>query len=314
LPPPTFDDKANSGTGSRGEIEERYIKNYQTHVENMIRRALDSFETAPRLSHVPFTIIRNGKCNAYAFQGSGEYRYRIVVYDGLIFGLLKNFCSACMHPEMKSWLPEGVSPLHCVPLLESTARQFLILHELAHIVNGHLDIYSTANSGFVIAEAASDSHIVISAMDSQAFEINADSTAAVIAFESAIRVHLEARNPVPSEGVKRVEQIDVFYRNCELAIRLYFFAVAQLFILLGPRIDDPEKLETLSHPPAFLRMAFIAQQADLWLDRKHPGLIQSSLLELSADAYGKAENCLSEGQKGFSSPSDVLWLSDPRVL
>jgi hypothetical protein len=316
--PRAFDDQGwirdHGGISERSEQTKRgYIESVRVSSQEMIRRGLLSFETAPRLTYVPFEVVKNEQRNAFAMIGRGSDQYRIVFYDGLVFGMLNDLIAACQHPEFQSWLPRGQSAVDCSAMLSLISREFLLWHELAHIINGHLDLCSASNLGFIIAEADGEKHNLMKAMDLQAFEINADSTAAIVAFKSLVTWHLNVRDQALPDDVQNKDSLIAFYGDLSLAMRLFFFAIARIFLILGPKISDPERLEMLSHPPAFLRIASIAQQASVLLTRDYPGLLNEPLLDLSAEAYARANKCLASPETGFGSPSHLEWLLDNRV-
>jgi hypothetical protein len=260
---------------------------------------------------VPFCFLTNDKVNAFALR-SEKHQYRIAFFDGLLFGLLKNLSIAVMHPGMRDWIPEGVSPPDCAILLTFIAYDFLISHELAHIVNGHLALMMYKGLGFMVSEAVGDKRNSLGTMDCQALEFDADVTAAVIGFKSVMNLHRQIREPAVSEKERTSHYIYTLLDDGSVGIRLFFFAIARLFLLLGPDEYDLDSLEKLDHPPNYLRMVYIAQELNRIYTRDNPGLAETPFLKLAREAYSKSEKCLLNDQKGFSSASHVKQMGDPR--
>jgi hypothetical protein len=309
-----FDDEAwlrsRNDSLTRTPLESEGVTKFEPHARKIIQRGLAGFGTAPRLSDVPFCFLTNDEVNAFALR-SEKHQYRIAFFDGLLFGLLKNLSIAAMHPGMKDWIPEGVSPQDCDILLTFIAYDFLISHELAHIVNGHLALMMDKGLGFMVSEAVGDKRNSLGTMDCQALEFDADVTAAVIGFKYLMNLHRQIREPAVSEE-ERTHYIYTLLNEGTVGIRLFFFAIARLFLLLGPDEHDLDSLEKLDHPPNSLRMVYIAQELNRIYLRDYPGLVETPFLQLAAEAYSKAEKCLLNDQKGFSSDSHVKQMGDPR--
>lgn len=132
--------------------------------------------------------------------------------------------------------------------------QFLILHEIGHIVRGHNGYLSSLINGFVWSEvegSVNKSH-GITFLDSQTLEMDADSFALNQSF-------LASANFIdnPSLWDKQNPQLNLLYRNFPNALEHWTFAIYSFFRLLGFNEINLEKARQRSHPPPAIRMGML---------------------------------------------------------
>ncbi|MGR9420684.1 hypothetical protein [Rhizobium leguminosarum] len=132
--------------------------------------------------------------------------------------------------------------------LEFMATEWLVMHEIGHIVNGHLAVGSTANGLTYILEQdpAADRDYNIT---SQALEVDADCFANMFCLQYSLGRPLD----VEKDGASQDEI---------LVARLKPYLFSMLSVLRG--FDHaPLRLETLfdsDHPPGCIRMSYLSAQ------------------------------------------------------
>lgn len=133
--------------------------------------------------------------------------------------------------------------------LDSTALEWLVLHELGHIVNGHLALGKTVNGVTYILEydLEADRNENIS---HQALEMDADCFANLFCLQGALTRRLS------------IDQIDTGDEGKRVEKRLQSYVFAVLAIIRG--FDyAPFEIETLfdsDHPPGGVRMGYLLAQ------------------------------------------------------
>jgi len=176
-----------------------------------------------------------------------------------------------------------------VILLSHLAMQFLALHELGHIVRGHIDY--RLNNGQSTPHEDSTIHMVKiggqSGLLSQGMEFDADffATHNGMAFYSNSFKGLE----LPLDGRMRV-------------MGLWVFAVCSLFRVFGLIPNDAVQLDDYSHPPVGMRMYVLLSTYANRLQEESEIFFGKRLSKEEISKYIK--NCLLDVETGFREIGD----------
>jgi len=192
------------------------------------------------------------------------------------------------YPEHERF-PQDEDRRDGVILLTHLAMQFLALHELGHVVRGHLDYQ--LNKGRSTPHEDTSIHMLKpggqSGLHSQGMEFDADYYATYngMAFHSRSFQGIE----LPIDGQMRV-------------MGLWVFAVCSLFRVFGLIPNDAVQLDNYSHPPIGMRMYMLLSN------------YANRLIEESEDFFGRKlskeeiskyiQNCLLDVETGFREIGD----------
>ncbi|MGI4760603.1 MAG: hypothetical protein ACRYF0_07855 [Janthinobacterium lividum] len=148
--------------------------------------------------------------------------------------------------------------------LTALALQFICMHEIGHIANGHLLFKKSINGQLKWLELTlSDvDERVISPIHSQVLEWDADRFALLQSFALIMRGH--DNNTL--FGERRVE----VFKDLKSVIHLWYFAIRSTFRLFGFKSHDIERLKEYSHPPSGLRSHMLSA-AMYYIIHNHQG-------------------------------------------
>jgi hypothetical protein len=142
--------------------------------------------------------------------------------------------------------PKNPVRYYLAQLLTAYSIKYLLLHEYAHIIFGHLDFLNSQNNSFECSELTYNNFKNgIDPLTSQILELDADSYAIYTAIKE-ILVLQENSSLIKDELLP-------FYKDLSTAIKVWLFAVYTLFRLFGNSVPKVEDLKKLSHPPSGIR-------------------------------------------------------------
>lgn len=125
--------------------------------------------------------------------------------------------------------------------LLNSALQFLILHELGHIINGHVDLIEEWSGIPFISEMADTAEKSdISKLDFQTLEFDADSFATNIGLQ-IIFIQYKTKEQLQ-------EHVQPFFKSLEDAIFLWSFSTYAIFRFLDTNKYDFNGLDNYLHP------------------------------------------------------------------
>ena len=153
------------------------------------------------------------------------------------------------------------------------ALEFLIRHELAHVMNGHLELLRSQAGLESYLEIGTKPVLEITALDLQTLECDADSSAGTFSLESLIsglEISGDFMAKISLPNVKTIEQ---------LKIHDHLFAIYSLFLLFEDSATDEVSLSERSHPPAVLRQYQI-------LTSTYEALVHQRLTQLASWLWG----------------------------
>jgi hypothetical protein len=160
--------------------------------------------------------------------------------------------------------------------LTLTSLEFLFLHEMVHLRNGHVDYLKSLYPEAVFAEAYSkETHHKLSPLISQALEMDADSIASVQLFRARLieSYHLKSRLPNLEPFIT-----DVFNATCRDELTIVWNCAFSVYFMFS-LFDQPEwTLENqilLSHPTAPFRANAFSNV--LWNAFENPELFEGTL-------------------------------------
>lgn len=265
------------------------LKNILSICTQLVGAHLLRYKNSPRV-HISFLI--NNKLGAVAAKDKESGDYFIGLYIGSVWVLRAFFSAMLCSPKVLTWVGdvsvEEVSKLdnpfmintetlmeflnanpdqRLVPndpvrwdaaqILTSYAMQFLALHELGHIVRGHVDYYNLLAEESPIHKLLADSGAqVLPNVDQlglklQAMEWDADYFAT---FHGALASYQVHNVPLSTEENKEV-------------LELWLFAIYSTFRLLSLFPYNANVLASRSHPPAGIRMNMVLNVAGEQIDR-----------------------------------------------
>lgn len=215
-------------------------------------------EQNPKFPKVHIDLIDNDSFNACAFKNKDMYFIGINI--GTIVELYLFFNYILAFPNILSFI--GDSKLENKPKSESLsdiispkceirknyanglfhfAILFLIMHEYAHIVNGHIDYKNSKTGSSFIFEMVKSCD---SGLNSQAIEFDADNFAAFVGITNIIGRYKNRFNLNP---ITRP-----FFNSLDEAIFLWAFSTYTVFRHLVHFVYDFDNLDKYSHPfPGF---------------------------------------------------------------
>jgi|GEM_PF-6123403 len=139
-------------------------------------------------------------------------------------------------------------------LYNEWVRTFLIFHEICHILRGHNGYLSSISSKFEWSEFnLYDKPAFFSSLDSQTFEMDADSFATNCAFNQGRHFLI-----TPNERPKGIEFVFESYKSF---LSHWVYAIYSFFRISGLQsfkvLFDESKCYNYSHPPAPVRLSMI---------------------------------------------------------
>jgi len=192
------------------------------------------------------------------------------------------------YPEQKRF-PKDEDRRNGVILLAHLAMQFLALHELGHIVRGHLDY--KLNNGQSTSHEDTTIHMVKiggqSGLHSQGMEFDADyyATHNSMAFHS-----------------RSFQGIELPLDNQMGIIGLWVFAVCSLFRVFGLIPNDAVQLNNYSHSPMGMRMYMLLSNYANRLQEESEIFFGRRLNKEEISKY--IQNCLLDVETGFREIGD----------
>jgi hypothetical protein len=129
--------------------------------------------------------------------------------------------------------------------LDFVAFEWLVLHELGHIVNGHLAVGRSLNGlTYILEDNASDSRD--ENLTSQTLEMDADSFATLLSIQNAMRRKLPLETKEMSLPIVT-----------SLRIKSFVFAIMTIIRSFDEAAFEQEAIFDLDHPPGGVRMRYL---------------------------------------------------------
>jgi hypothetical protein len=190
---------------------------------------------------------------------------------------------------------------HFTVNLSSLAFYFLVMHEVGHLRNGHLDVLK--NSGIrELTEINPSNEFTRDPLLRQTLEIDADAYAADKSIGFAIeRIGIKADGGSPAVGA-----FHDAYADYERALRTLAFAVYVLFRIFGTRDYPAESIGTATHPLSWLRLRITFQVIGDLVARATNGLVRPEQF------YDYAFESIVEAEESIAMisarPVDLHWV------
>ena len=164
------------------------------------------------------------------------------------------FIDTMPHPER---LPNCPIRMRVAARFAHTALNFLLLHELGHIRNGHLPyLFTDTKTMPMLAEAEAKPPGDRDMLAVHTFENDADSHAVVHGVNAVI--DLTSRSPQPPDA----DPLDTLYASPERSLYAYLLPVYALLRSFGKTADwSPETIWESTHPPAAIPFDRAGQRA-----------------------------------------------------
>ncbi len=172
-------------------------------------------------------------------------------------------------------------------ILSDIVIEFLVSHEYAHIIYGHVDYKHSILGTFEIneGEIAMRTGQSPDPLISQTLEMDADSGATNWGLASLNRklTQPELLNP----------QIRQFYRNWPDMLKMWVFAVYTFFRIIGHQ-NDVRTMQTYLHPPPSVRAHLILGNICTIFERKYDTSILNQIPNICVGAARHVENMFAE--------------------
>jgi hypothetical protein len=244
------------------------LERHRRNVEKWLRDVRELH--CPKMGPVHFDYVENTAINAVAFEADGHEF--VGVWVGAMASIYSFFgcmlanrnllpdigvVSAEIEFEPKvddaEWLlriPKDPARKAYAHLLSTIAVEFLFQHELGHLMNGHVRLLNKLKGINYVVEFEARPSQVLSNLDLQMLEMDADSFAVGQGMATVLgRLH-EQGKVFPADWRQ-------WYENPRHALFTWLFSVYSLFRLLyrGPvNLDD---LEAAGHPPPGIRISMV---------------------------------------------------------
>jgi hypothetical protein len=164
-----------------------------------------------------------------------------------------NFFHPGPHTELGHIVPLCAQRQHFTVNLTTLAFHFLVMHEIGHVRNGHLDMLQNLGVQGLAEITSARMESPIDPLLRQALEIDADAYAASRSIEYAIqRTCID-----PGALVPAAEAFGHAYGDDERALRTLAYAIYVLFRIFvhgDPALDN---FVTSRHPPSWIRLRCI---------------------------------------------------------
>ncbi|HEY9048287.1 MAG TPA: hypothetical protein VIN08_20410 [Ohtaekwangia sp.] len=185
-------------------------------------------------------------------------------------------------------IPQDKLRLEFAILCTNHAFDFLIYHEIAHILRGHVGyLASLIENNFYWREFDNLSQRSKLPSDvSQTLEMDADS------FATNRSLNIIASN---LKDTKQVNEIFRFaFKDWSTILPIWVFSIYSLFRLFGYRQYAVEDAKKLSHPPSSIRMALIAGNIVTLFELKYGKELIPSVVKDIIESTKAAEDAFSE--------------------
>jgi hypothetical protein len=201
---------------------------------------------------------------------------------------LRNACEAD-HPTYV-FLPNDQTRVNAAMLLTEVALEFVIFHEIGHIVGGHLEI---PRKGRCLSAIAEFQH-AINEPGNSTFQHVLECDADAFACHTIYWIHTPEKIAVIMRDLLNASEWQPKY----FALITYIMAISVLFRVLNPKAPLTIDASNSSHPHPAVRACLVASSAMSWgLD---DGIVtDESLSKIAAESVGNiesvwAELCLSD--------------------
>jgi len=284
-------------------------------------------EYAPDRQEIYLDLLDNPAVNAYATIQTYDF---IAINRGSVDTLLGVFGQLLSHPS--SWSHVGDAKLeqeeravgpnffhpgphtklgHIVPLcaqrqhftvnLTTLAFHFLVMHEIGHLRNGHLDMLQKLGVQGLAEISSLRLEPPVDPLLRQALEIDADAYAASRAIEFAIqRTCIDPGAPVPA-----AEAFGQAYGGDARALHTLAYAVYVFFRIFVHNDPAPESFDTSRHPPSWIRLRCIFDNFCAVVDELTGGRVsQEAFCDYAFEAIVDAEESIA---RISSRPVDLSW-------
>ena len=261
---------------------------YHQFAKNITAQAIDRFTGGPRIDAVICQIIEDHKINARAKKlATTPYEYQVEIFDGLLTSLNLIFGRCINDPNFpylklppRNGIVDQNAKITLHRMLMEHAFAFVTMHELAHIINGHLRLLASLGASEMMEETGRDSRIVrpLSLFDWQTLEGHADGTVVVFLSNRVLQV---ATNP--DEFTQ--ERSNSCYLNSDVAIEIMLFSIFCFFGATGYQTRNlAEAAQHKTHPPPAIRQISIVHALEQYINTRYPGYLRKSVAQLAIRA------------------------------
>lgn len=291
------------------------VEKYSIRALNFIRSAKGIVKPGVTFPDIKFSFIDNPKFNAFAAKAGNEYLIgvnigvipilfdlfnRIMAYPDLLTNigvsekeeldkpsLRQYYCDADLlvtvgdfdYQNLETTIPKDPTRhLYAMHMFE-IAFDFLLSHELSHILNGHLG-YMKENFSMNVLEELETSVTPEMISIKQTFEMDADTIGASKIISNLCKRHLGIQSFPP--------ELTSFYTRKEDFLFMYVFAILTVFQIMDQsRVYGVFKMGETEHPFPRVRMNYILSNLMGYLEKYFPECLDEGLDKIMMGAYSE---------------------------
>jgi hypothetical protein len=183
--------------------------------------------------------------------------------------------------------PFGKDRRDIARMLLMWAVRFFTAHELTHIVHGHIRLLQSQFNSCSMAEALHFSSRE-EATVLQTLEMDADCGAMKECLEGLLLSENDIADP-------RNANLHYVYKNPELALKLWSFAIYSLFRIFADGVSVP--YQTASHPPPMSRVLMVQNAALEFMMKNKLDHLKKPLIDSCSSAIVDVESICLDGQQ-----------------
>jgi hypothetical protein len=264
-----------------------YYKQFADNIAAVVRTR---FTGGPEIEALVCQIKNDPRVNARATRTSPtNYKYLVEVFDGLVVSIAAVFVRCLANSELpylrlppRDGFKDDNARMTLDRMLMQHAFAFVTLHELAHVINGHLTFLASLGLTEMMDETSSSATTPdrLSRFDRQALEFNADATAAVFLANRLFEVTTKP-DQFPDE------RSNSFYVTADIALEILLFSIFCFFGATGYSVSSwDDARQQRSHPPSAVRQISLVHTLHQFLSTRHPGWLHDPVEQIAARAQG----------------------------
>lgn len=245
----------------------------------------------PNNNQFHFLYINKDSLNAFAtiFQDIDVVALNI----GTIIEI-DNYFIRAVNTGIFEWLDNQLARRTLVNVLTIMAIEFIILHELGHIYNGHLEFDSVSRLRRMLLHEGN--------LESRTIEMDADAYATTRSFSKYLQQNIESEMKIIASN-----KLDM--------LRFWVFATHSFFFLFEQTFLNYDEMHLEDYYPRIIRQALNMEISTRIVSEYEPDLVENYEKVLN-DTFSLAENVYSRigGRSASRRKEEILTINDPRVV
>jgi hypothetical protein len=212
-----------------------------------------------------------------------------------------NFFHPGLHTKLNHIVPICAQRQHFTVNLTTLAFHFLVMHEIGHLRNGHLDMLQKLGVQGLAEISSPRMESPVDPLLRQALEINADAYAA----SRSIGFALTRTCIDPGASEPAADAFSHAYGDHERGLHTLAFAIYVLFRILVHGDLVPGSFESGRHPPSWIRLRCIFDNFSVVVGELTGGRVsQKAFCDYAFEAIVEAEKSIASISR---RPPDLRW-------